>query len=117
MALYGVRPDMAYVSTVPGAGGKLSIGLMPRPTIGAGLADVPLGPTDRGPLEARTAPPVKGDAVAEAIADVAGIRARFEGDGVDDMLPVTDHMLMGVMRSDDVYKKSTTNTMRVQACK
>lgn len=45
--------------------------------MGMGPAEVPVGPTERGPLEA--------EAEAEATAEDVGMRGRFDGDGVVDM--------------------------------
>lgn len=54
-----------------------------------GCAEVPVGPTERGPpWEGRPVPapaPGKGEAVAEATADDVGIRGRLDGDGVVDI--------------------------------
>ncbi len=79
--LYGVKPDIpAYVSA---ALEKASAGDMPS-------AEVPVGPTERGPLcgggrEVEGPAAGKGEFVADGTADDVGRRARLEGDGVVDI--------------------------------
>lgn len=76
VVLNGVSPDMPY----PSPGVKASEGLMPIPT-----AEVPVGPTERGPVKRAAELPANGDAVADGMLDV-GSRARFDGEGVVDIV-------------------------------